>query len=147
MAVPIPAVSPLRAITDTQYTKTAPQASVCGACLWLYRFCDDFTAHGHSLVRRHTEQPAQDTSDTRVNDLLALLSIGVDVMGKETPWDKDVVMKHIVPCEEVSGEMLYRYPNRAMPDGVGMVFRRPRPVWERQTLFFLIRQPVGASSV
>ena len=61
---------------------------------WLYSFCDDFTAHGHSLVRPHTEQPAQDTSDTRVNDLLALLSIGVDVMGKETPWDKDVVMKH-----------------------------------------------------
>ena len=32
MAVPIPAASPLRAITDThKYTKTAPQASVCGA--------------------------------------------------------------------------------------------------------------------
>ena len=103
MAVPIPAASPLWAITDTQYTKTAPQASVCGAYLWLYRFCDDFTARGHSLVRWHTEQPAQDTSDTWVDDLLALLSIGVDVMGKETPWDKDVVMKHIVPCEEVVG--------------------------------------------
>ena len=33
MAVPIPAASPLWAITDTQYTKTAPQASVCGAYL------------------------------------------------------------------------------------------------------------------
>ena len=24
-------------------------------------------------------------------------------MGKETPWDEDMVMKHIVPCEEVVG--------------------------------------------